>query len=56
MGRLLCRNKLCKSNSIGTDIWKKYNLGGLFANMQGDRYSTKVPLLTWHRSKLVKPV
>jgi hypothetical protein len=56
MGRLLCRNKQGKSNSIGTDIWTKYNLGGLFVNMQGDRYSTKVPLLMWHRSKLVKLV
>jgi hypothetical protein len=31
-------------------IWKNYNLGVLFANMQGDRYSTKIPLPTLVRT------
>jgi hypothetical protein len=41
---------------LGTEFWKKYNPGDLFANMQGDRYSSKVPLSTWHRSTQVRPV
>jgi hypothetical protein len=41
---------------LGTKFWKKYNLGDLFANMHGDRYSSKVPLSTWHRPTRVTPV
>jgi hypothetical protein len=36
------RDKQGESDSLGANFWKNYNLRGLFANMQGDRYSTKV--------------
>jgi hypothetical protein len=36
------RDKQDESDSLGANFWKNYNLRGLFANMHGDRYSTKV--------------